>query len=137
MQPNLSNNECLAAIQKATTSLAGENRYSPAKDYRIQDGFYLEKYNMAVPKMCCLLDAARKILLIHTGLIYTLEHPPMKIISPTTHSLPAKTSQQRTIAISLPLPPSTGSSAMQVRELPTRSHLKHKMTTTALLTTSD
>ena len=137
MQLNLSNNECPAAIQKATAPLAGENRHSPAKDYRTQGRFYPEKYNVAFPKMCCLLDAGRKILLIYRGLIYTLEHPPMKLTSLTTHSPPANTSLQRTTAISLPLPASTGSSATQVHELPTRSHLKRKMTTTALLTTSD
>lgn len=83
---------------------------------------------MVIPKMCCLLDAGRKSLLIHIGLIYTLEHPPMKIICPTTHSLPAKISQQRTTAVSFALPPSSAPSATQVQELPTRSHLKRKMT---------
>lgn len=42
MQLNLSDNECPAAIQKATASLAGENWHSPAKDYRIQDSLSRE-----------------------------------------------------------------------------------------------
>lgn len=119
-------------MQEVTTPLAGENWHSPTKDSRTQDSFYPGKYSMVIPKMCSLLDAGRKILLIHTGLIYMLEHPPIKIISPTTHSPSAKNSQQRTPAVSIPLPSSINSSARQVHEPPTRNHLKCRVTTAVL-----
>lgn len=98
----------------------------------MQDRFYPGKYSMTIPKKCSLLDAGRKILLIHTGLIYMLEHPPMKIISLTTRSPSARNSQQRTPAVSTPLPSSVNSSAMQVHEPPTRNHLKCRVTTAVL-----
>lgn len=133
MQLNLSNNKCPNQCKRSPHLWLLKTDTVPPKTPGSRTVFNPGEYSMAIPKMCSLLDAGRKILLIHTGLIYTLEHPPMKIISPTPHSPSAKNSQQRTPAVSIPLPSSVSSSPMQVHEPPTRNHLKCRVTT-ALLT---